>query len=92
MSPRQVLFGKKFETPLCKMGKLVLAYNVTSNNKTSKLRAFYALYIGPNNAGTGHSVFKLGTNSMIVKPRCKPIPMSNDVIQLIKQMGKDMGH
>ena len=54
MSPRQLLFGKKFKTPLCKMGELVLAYNVTSNNKTSKPRAFYALYIGPNDAGTGH--------------------------------------
>ena len=23
MSPRQIIFGKKFKTPLCKMGKLV---------------------------------------------------------------------
>ena len=91
MSPRQLLFGKTFKTPLCKMGELVLAYNVTSNNKTSKPRAFYALYIGPNDAGTGHSVFKLGTKSMIVTPRCKPIPMPDDVIQLINQMGIDDG-
>ena len=55
------------------MGELVLAYDVKSNNKTSKPRAFYALYIGPNNAGTGHSVFKLAKKNMIVTPRCKPI-------------------
>ena len=45
MSHRQVLFGKKFKSPLCKMGELVLAYDVQSNNKTSKPRALYALYI-----------------------------------------------
>ena len=59
MSPRQILFGKKFKTPLCKIGELVIAYNTTSDNKTTTPRAFYALYIGPNNGGTGHQVFKL---------------------------------
>ena len=52
MSPRQILFGKKLKLPLCKMGELVLAYDVKSNKKTSKPRAFYALYIGPNDEGT----------------------------------------
>ena len=41
------------------MGELVLAYDVKSDNKTSKPRAFYALYIGPNDRGISHSVFKL---------------------------------
>ena len=36
MSPRQILFGKKFKTPLRKMGELVLAYDVRANNKTSQ--------------------------------------------------------
>ena len=35
MSPRQLIFGKKFKTPLCKIGELVLAYNATSNNMTA---------------------------------------------------------
>ena len=91
MSPRQILFGKKFKTPLCKMGELVLAYDVKSNNKTLKPRAFYALYIGPNDGGTGHSVFKLSTKTMIVTPRCKPIPMPDDVIVVVNQMGEDDG-
>ena len=47
MSLRQILFGKKFKTPLCKMGELVLAYDIRANNKTSRPRAFYALYIEP---------------------------------------------
>ena len=61
MSPRQIIFGKKFKTPLYKMGELVLAYVLQSNNNKSQPRAFYALYIGPNDGGTGHSVFKLST-------------------------------
>ena len=64
MSPRQVLFGKKSKTPLCKIGKLVMAYNVTSNNKKIDPRAFFVLYIGPNDSGTGHIVFKLATKRL----------------------------
>ena len=54
MSPRQILFGKKFKTPLCKIGELVMAYDVTTDNKTTTPRVFYALYIRPNDGGTGH--------------------------------------
>ena len=73
------------------MGELVLAYDVQWNNKTSTLRVFFALYIGPNDGGTGHSVFKLSTKSMIVTTRCKPIPMPGNVIEVVNQMGKDDG-
>ena len=73
------------------MGELVLAYDIKLNNKTSKPRAFYALYIGPNDEGTGHSVFKLSTKAMIVTPRCKPIPMPDDVIAVVNQMEVDDG-
>ena len=91
MSPRQILFGKKFKMPLCKMGELVLAYNVKLDNKTSKPRAFYALYIGSNDKGTDHSVFKLSTKTMIVTPRCKSIPMPDEVITVVNKMGEDDG-
>ena len=59
MSPRQILFNKKFKTPLCKIGELVMAYDVTADNKTTTPRAFYALYIVHNDSGTGHQVFKI---------------------------------
>ena len=61
MSPRQITFGKKFKTLLCKMRELVLAYNVLFSNKMLKTRAFYALYIGLYDWDTDHSVFKLST-------------------------------
>ena len=73
------------------MGELVLAYDVQLNNKTSKPRAFYALYIRPNDGGTGHSLFRLSTKSMIVTPRCKPIPMPDNVIKVVNHMGEDDG-
>ena len=91
MPPRQIIFGKKFKTPLCKVRELVLAYDVQANNKTSRTRAFYTLDIGPNNGGTGHSVFKLLTKQMVITQRCKPVPMPDDVIKVVNKMGKDEG-
>ena len=91
MSPRQTIFGKKFKTPLCKIGELILAYDVESNYKTLKPRTFYALYIGPNDGSTSHSLFKLSTKAMIVTPRCKLIPMPNDAIKVVNQIREDDG-
>ena len=88
MSPRQIRFGKKFKTPLCKIGELVMAYNVTADNKTTTPRAFYTLYIGPNDDGTGHQVFKMSTRRMVTTPKCKPISMPDDVIQVVNNLGE----
>ena len=38
MSPRQILFGKKFKTPLCQIGELVTTYDVTASNKTTSAK------------------------------------------------------
>ena len=73
------------------MSELILAYDVKLNNKTSKTRAFYALYIGPNDGSTDHSVFKLSTKTMIVTPRYKTILMPDDMIAVVNQMGEDDG-
>ena len=70
------------------MGELVLAYDVLSSNKTSKPRAFYTR---PNDGGTDHSLFKLLTKNMIITPRCKPIPMPDNVIEVVNQMAEDNG-
>ena len=91
MSPRQILFGKKFKTSLFKIGELVMAYDVTANNKTTIPRAFYALYIGPNNSSTGHQVFKLLSKRLVTTPKCKPVPIPDDVIQVVNDMGKQEG-
>ena len=72
--------GSTFKTPLCKIGELVMAYNVKDSNKTLHPRTFYALYIGPNDSGIGHSVFKLSIKQLLTTPKYKPIPIPEDVI------------
>ena len=69
----------------------MLAYDVQANNKISPPRAFYTLYIVPNDGGTGHSVFKLSTKQMIITPICKPVPMHDNVIEVVSKMGKEEG-
>ena len=91
MSLRQMLFSKQFKTILCKIGKLVMVYNVTSNNKTGCLRAFYALYIRPSNSGTGHIIFKFSIKSVVTTPKCKPNPMTEDIITIIDEIGRKKG-
>ena len=88
MSPRQILFGKKFKTPLCKIGELVMAYNVTVSNKTTDPRAFFALHIRPKDSGTGHIVFKLLTKGLVTYPKCNPKPMAEDKAEVVNEMGK----
>ena len=43
-----------YKTPLCKFGELVMAYEPKSSNNTSVPRCFYALYLYPNENGSGH--------------------------------------
>ena len=86
ISPRQILFGKKFKTPLFKIGKLVMAYNVTSSNKTIDPRAFFALYIGPNDSGNGHAAFKLTMKRLATILKCKPKPMAKDVVKVFDDL------
>ena len=65
-----------------------MAYNVTSSNKTTDPRTFFALYIGPNDSGTGHIVFKLGTKRLVTTLNYKPKPMAEDVVKVVNNLGK----
>ena len=65
-----------------------MAYDTTSDNKTTTPRAFYALYIGPNDGGTGHQVFKLSNKRMITTPKCRPVPIPDDVIEIVNNLGE----
>ena len=73
------------------MGELVLTYDIRANNKTSRPKVFYALYIGSNDGGTGHSVFKLSTKQMIITPKFKLVPMPDNVINVVNNMREDKG-
>ena len=91
MSPRQILFRKNFKTPLCKIGELVITYNVTSSNKTSDPRVFFALYIGPNDSGTSHTLFMLATKRLVTTLKCEPKPMVEDIVEVVNNIGKQEG-
>ena len=50
-----------------------MAYNTNFGNDTLCPRTFYALYIGPNDIGNGHLIFKLSTKQMLVITKHQPI-------------------
>ena len=62
-----------------------------SSNKTTDPRAFFALYIGPNDSGTGHQIFKLATKQLVTTPKCKPKPMPEDAVEVVNNIGKQEG-
>ena len=91
MSPRQIMYRRKFIPPLCKIGELVLAYDTYGTNDTGQPRAFYGLYIASNENGTGHRVIKIKTKRLVTSPKCKLIPMPEDVIDVINTLGEQEG-
>lgn len=91
MLHRQILFGKEFKTPLCKIGKLVMEYGVIANNKTERSRVFYALYIGPSDSGTDHIVFKFSTKKFVRTPKCKFKSLTKDIITIADEIGSKEG-
>ena len=92
MSPRQTSFGKKLKTPLCKIGELVMVYNMTANNKTAGPRVCFILYIQPSNISTSHIIFKLSTKKLVTTPKCKLKPMVEDIFTIVDEIGRKKGH
>ena len=64
-----------------------MAYNNNANNKTLHPRTFYILYIGLDDSSTGHLIFKLETKQILTTPKYKPVPMPEDLIEAINNMG-----
>ena len=89
MSPRRIMYGRGFKTPLCKFGELVMAYEPKSSNDTGMPRAFYALYLYPNENGSGHVVFSLKLKTRRSTQKCIPQPMAQDIIDIVNEMGKE---
>ena len=91
ISPRKIMFGKKFRTPLCNISKLVMACDVTVNNKIVHLRAFYALYIGQSNSSTNYIVLKLSIKKVVTTSKYKPKPMAEEIITIVDEIGREEG-
>ena len=82
------MYSKGFKPPLCKFGELVMAYELKSSNDTAVPRAFYALYLYPNENDSGHVVFNLKTKTTKSTQKCVPQAMTQDIINLVNKMGR----
>ena len=89
MSPRRIMYGRGFKTPLCKFGELVMAYEPNSSNNTNVPRCFYALYLYPNENGSGHVVFSLKLKTRRSTQKCVLQPMTQDIIDLVNNLGTE---
>ena len=67
-------------------GGLVMIYNNNARNKTLYPRVFYALYIGQNNSGNGHLIFKFSTKQILITPKYKSVPMPQDLIKVTSKI------
>ena len=63
----------------------VVALNIVRSN-TLGPRTFYTLYIGPNDNGTDHLIFKLSRKWTLITLKYKPVPMPEDLIATINEI------
>jgi hypothetical protein len=59
LSPREIITGRKLRLPPHEIGQFVHASVGETNNRTDEYRTFEALYIGPNDNGSGHHIFDI---------------------------------
>ena len=66
-------------------GGLVMAYNNNAKSNTLYPRSFCALYIGPNDNGAGHLIFKLSTKQILTTLNFKPVHMYTNLFRTINE-------
>ena len=81
-----IITGVRLHLPTTKCGQYVQGH-VGGPNDTDVERTVDSLYLGRNDNGSGHWVFKLDTKERISVNRITVIPMSKDFIERIDEMG-----
>ena len=66
-------------------GELVMAYNNNTGNNTLYPRTFYALYIGLNNNGIVHLIFKLSTKQILNTMKYQTVSVPENLIKIINE-------
>ena len=85
-SPRMIVTGIRLHTPITKCGQYIQGHVGRPNNTNVEI-TIDLLYIGRNDNGSGHWVFKLDTKECVSVNRVSVIPMSKDFIERINEMG-----
>ena len=62
-----------------------MAYNTNAGNNTLYWRTFCALYIGLNNNGIGHLIFKLSTKEILTTMEYQPVPVHENIFETISE-------
>ena len=62
-----------------------MVYDTNAGSNTLYPRTCYALYIGPNNNGIGHFIFKLSTKQIVITMKYLPVPVPEDLIKTINE-------
>ena len=84
--PRMLVMGIGLHIPTTKCGQYVQGY-VRGPNNTDVERTIDSLYIGKNDNGNDHWVFKLDTKEQVSVNRVTATPMSKDFREMINEMG-----
>ena len=82
--------GKKLHIPKCNIGQYVHGHLPTTND-TDIPRTTEGLYLGTNDNGTGHYIFKLETKKKISVPRVTVAPLPDSVINHVNEMAEKEG-
>ena len=56
-----------------------------AENSTLYPRKFYAFYIGPNNNGISHLIFRPSTKQILTTMKYKPVPVSKNLFKTINK-------
>ena len=61
--------------------ELIIAYNNKARNNTLYPKVFYALYIKPNGHYSGHLIYDLSRDKIVVIMNYQPVPIPEDLIE-----------
>ena len=88
LSPREIVTGKRFQCPEWPIGQY--GQGMTGGtNSIAKERSIAVLYLGRNDNGSGHLVFKLDTKLVIYITSFTMINTTTSFIDRINKIGED---
>ena len=66
-------------------GELVIAYNNNAGNNSLRPRIFYVLYVGLNDDGNIHLIYKLSMDQILFITKYQSVPVLEDPIDMMNK-------